>query len=295
MTICAVPALVGTVYTIGTWSAGDAAPVIDTSNNEWSVTQEQGLMHSPAPRTNVIDREQSDGVFDGDTWLPGRAILLAGVVKSPDFPTLYAAMRTVRGLLTAGSRRQALHAAYPDISVQTIVRRDGETLVDKTVNRNPSATFSLVLYAPDPNLYSDALHSASTGVFAASGGRAYPTAYPDAYGAAGTSGIVTVANAGDATTFPVITISAGSGPLVNPSITEVGGLALVFSLSMNAGDTLTIDTGARTVLLNGAGARPWPIANGTLGCAPGNTQLLFGATSAAIDASMSVTYRDAYQ
>lgn len=292
-----VPTLVGVTYTIGSWSASDANPgVTDAAGNKWHITSEIGLMHSPAPRTNVVDREQSDGVFDGDTWLPGRSVVLEGVVRSPDFPTLYTAMRTLRGLLTAGSRRLPLVAAFPDLTLQTVVRRDGETLVDKLPSpRHPTATFSLVLYAPDPNLYGGTVQSASTGASTPSGGRAYNWAPPRAYGGAGTAGLITVTNNGDATTYPIITISAGSGPLVNPVITIPGGLGLVFNLTLNAGDVLVIDTGARTVVLNGTAPRTWPLTSGTLGAGPGNTQYLFTATTADPTALMSVSWRDAYQ
>lgn len=293
---CAIPELLGTTYTVGSWSASDVGSgFLDSAGNHWSVTNEQGLMHTPAFRTNVVDREQSDGVFDGDAWLPGRSITLEGAVRSPDFPTLYAAMRSVRSLLVAGDRRQPLVVAYPDVTIQAIVRKDGECLIDKTVSRHPSATFSLLLYAPDPALYGSTLQSAATGVFIASGGRAYPDAYNDAYGAAGTTGIVDVVNNGNMLTYPLITISAGSGPLVNPTVTIFGGLSLVFALTMNAGDTLTIDTQARTVLLNGTGARQWPTTSGTLACPAGSTPLLFTAASSAVDASLSAQWRDAYQ
>lgn len=295
MTVCAVPTVVGTTYSIGSWSAADALPgVTDAAGNVWSIQDEKGLMHTPAFRTNVVDREQSDGVFDGPAWLPGRTIVLDGVIRSPDFPTLYAAMRTVRGLLAGLTRTAPLVAAYPDITIQTVVRKDGECLVDKIQSAHPIATFSMLLYAPDPTLYGATLQSASTGVFAASGGRAYAKAYPVAYGPGSSTGLIAVTNNGDTTTYPIITITAGSGPLVNPTITELGGNALMFPFTMNAGDVLVVDTGARTVLLNG-GARAFPLANATLGCGPGATQLLFSAVSSAVGASMSVAWRDAYE
>jgi hypothetical protein len=203
-------------------------------------------------------------------------------------------MRTARALLVAGTRLQPLVAAYPDITVQTIVRKDGECLIDKVQSAHPIATWSMLLYAPDPTLYGSILQSGTTGVFAASGGHAYPRAFPDAYGNPGTAGTVTVTNNGDTTTYPIITLTAGSGQLVNPTITIPGGAALIFNMTMNAGDVMVVDTGARTVLLNG-GARTWPLTSGTLGCPAGSTRLLFTATAAAAGASMSATWRDAYQ
>lgn len=293
---CQIIPAVGTIYTIGSWSADDysTSGFQDAAGNYWSVTSETGLLHTPAMRTNVIDREQSDGEFDGDVWVPGRSITLEGTLRSLSMPALYTAMRQLRGLLVAGSRRQTLVAAFPDLTLQCLVRKDGETLIDKEQHSQPLASWSLVLYAPDPNLYGGTLQSASTTVFVAFSGRAYPLAFPRAYGSSGTAGTVSVTNNGDVTTYPVITISAGAGPMVNPTITAFGGLSLVFNLSLNAGDVLTIDTGQRTVTLNGTAARTWPLITGTLGCPPGVTQLLFNAFSADPTATMSATWRDAY-
>lgn len=296
MTVCISPPTVGTVYTIGSWSAGDAVPVIDEFGNQWSITQEDGLQHSAAPRTNVVAREQSDGDFDGDAWQPGRSISLTGQIKSPTMPLLYDAIARMRALLVAGPRRLPLVVAQPNVTVQTIVRRDAETTVDKDKSTQPSASFTLVLYSADSNLYgADPEQGASTGVFSASAGRAYPLVYPRVYGPSGTDGVVAVTNNGNTDTFPIIVLSAGTGPMVNPQVTLVGGLTLLFTTTLNAGDTLTIDTGARTVLLNGTAARNWPLPSGTLPCpGPGVSQLLFNAFTSSPGAEMSVTWRDAY-
>lgn len=280
----------GITFTIGSWSAGMPG-VVDANNCVWYLTDYKGWAGSPAPRTNVVDREQSDGEFDGPVWQPGRQVTLDGKVVCPSNFVMHETMDVFNALLVAGSRTAAMTVIEPHLTRQAVVRRDAEN--DFTPVGNTDALFSLILYAPDSNRYSSTLHSGATTLYQASAGRAYPLAFPRAYGGSGTAGIVNITNAGNVTTYPVITITANAGPMVNPTVTAFGGLTLVFSLSLNAGDSLVIDTGLRTVLLNTA-ARAWPLTNGTLGCAPGITQFLFNAFSADPTAAMSVAWRDAY-
>lgn len=282
----------GITFAIGSWGAGMPVPVQDSLGCLWYLTDYKGWAGSPAPRTNVIDREQSDGEFDGPVWQPGRQITLDGKVVCPSNFVMHEAMDTFNALLVAGSRTATMTATEPHVTRQAVVRRDAEN--DITPVGNTDAEFSLILYAPDSIRYGSTLKTGSAGVFAASAGRAYPLAFPRAYGGAGTAGIVNIINAGNMTTYPIITINAGSGPMVNPSVTAFGGLTLTFPLSFNAGDQLVVDTGQRTVLLNGA-ARAWPLTAGTLGCPGGTTtQYLFNAFSADPTATMSVAWRDAY-
>jgi hypothetical protein len=267
------------------------APVIDSLGCVWYLTDYKGWAGSPAPRTNVIDREQSDGQFDGPAWQPGRQITLDGKVICPSNYVMHEAMDMFNALLVAGSRTGTMTAVEPHLTRQAVVRRDAEN--DFTPVGNTDALFSLILYAPDSNRYGSVLNTASTGVFQASSGRAYPLAFPRAYGAGSSAGTVTITNNGNVTTYPIITLNAGSGPMVNPSVALFGGLTLTFALSMNAGDQLVVDTGQRTVQLNTA-ARAWPLTSGTLGCDPGTSQYLFNAFSADPTATMSVAWRDAY-
>lgn len=281
----------GTTFTIGSWGAGSLVPVVDSNGCAWYLKDSKGWSGSPAPRATPVDREQSDGVFDGPAWQPGRQITLEGTVLCPSNAAMHLAADVASGILVAGSRTGTLTVTEPALTRQAVVRRDAETLFD-FAGWN-AATFSLILYAPDSTRYSSTLHSGTTGIYQTSAGRGYPLAFPRAYGGSGTAGIVTVTNAGNLTTYPIITINAGSGTMVNPSVTAFGGLTLTFTQTLNAGDSLVIDTGQRSVLLNTA-ARAWPLTTGTLGCPPGSTQLLFNAFSANPTATMSVTWRDPY-
>jgi hypothetical protein len=185
----------GITFTISSWGAGMPAPVIDSLGCVWYLTDYKGWAGSPAPRTNVIDREQSDGQFDGPAWQPGRQITLDGKVICPSNYVMHEAMDMFNALLVAGSRTGTMTAVEPHLTRQAVVRRDAEN--DFTPVGNTDALFSLILYAPDSNRYGSVLNTASTGVFQASSGRAYPLAFPRAYGAGSSAGTVTITNNGD--------------------------------------------------------------------------------------------------
>lgn len=80
------------------------------------------------------------------------------------------------------------------------------------------------------------------------------------WGVPGTNGVMALLNSGTAPAWPVLTISAGANPLVNPVITDQAtGRQLRYTGTLLAGNVLIIDTSpfARTVLLGSADRRPF--------------------------------------
>lgn len=74
------------------------------------------------------------------------------------------------------------------------------------------------------------------------------------WGIPGTNGVMSLANAGTAESWPLFRISAGANSLVNPVITDQGsGRRLQYTGTLSPGDVIVIDTNpfARTVLLSG--------------------------------------------
>ncbi|WP_406412055.1 phage tail family protein [Streptomyces halstedii] len=118
------------------------------------------------------------------------------------------------------------------------------------------------------------------------------------FGAVGSAGGMSVNNDGDADTHPVIEFR---GPVLRPSLTNLRtGDVLEYDLPLAAGDVLTVDTQAGTVMLNGAAsrlytvtARSTPEEQFTLGC--GTTDLIFRAAPDSNPAgTVLVRYRAAY-
>lgn len=104
--------------------------------------------------------------------------------------------------------------------------------------------------APDPFLRSATVHTASAGLPSPTAGFTFPVTFPVTFGASA-GGSMAVVNAGDYIAYPVITVT---GPVLNPRVTWTGtGQFFAVNLALGAGDTLTIDMGARQVTLNGSG------------------------------------------
>lgn len=134
-------------------------------------------------------------------------------------------------------------------------------------------------------------------------------AWPLEFGTPGSTGALSVTNAGDAPAHPVIEFR---GPVERPSLTKTGtGETLEYDLPLAAGDVLTVDTGAGTVLLNQTASRlgaastrsvpeqtftlaPGELVGGAL--VPTTTPLIFRAAPGSTDpaASVTVRWRSAY-
>jgi hypothetical protein len=145
------------------------------------------------------------------------------------------------------------------------------------------------LHATDPRLYGPTF--ASTVVLAnPSAGVKFPVTFPLSFGSGGTS-TVSITNTGNISMNPIITIT---GPVTTPVIeNETSGLLLQFAnpaqtgYTLNAGDTLVINTDAHTVFYYPSGAtsgesvRSWLVFGSSWwNLAPGNNTIQFTSQDA---------------
>lgn len=114
------------------------------------------------------------------------------------------------------------------------------------------------LTCPDPLIYDTATQAVSAGLPSPTAGLGFPVAFPVGFGASA-GGSLQVANGGNETFYPVWTFT---GPITWPSIT-LGAFSLGFQVTLGAGDTLTVDTGAKTAVLNGTASRAGTIITGS--------------------------------
>ena len=287
--------------TATTWSIGSSfvaveggTPAPDVSGCLWFIEHVKGWHGSPAPRTTVIDREQADGTFDGPSFQPGRVVAMDGWVEAPNQSSLITAMDQLAALLVAGSRTDVLVGNEVSLSRQMNVRRDGETLIDPL--NTVTAIFSILLYASDPVKYSTVLNHALTGLYTGADGNTFPLAFPLAFGALGSQGLVTVHNAGNLDAYPVLTLTADSvNPLVNPQVRLVGGSLIRLALTVPAGNFVVIDLAEGAVLLNGVASRYTSMTpdSDLFSLPPGDSQLLFTADSG-LGATLDAAWRDPY-
>jgi hypothetical protein len=148
--------------------------------------------------------------------------------------------------------------------------------------------------APDPLIYSSTLHTQSTGLPSPTAGLTFPVTFNVTFGAS-TGGSMSVTNAGNFTSPPVITIT---GPVTNPTISlPASGAFMKFNISLGASDVLVIDMAARTVTLNGTASRYNTVSTGSSwwGIVPGTSSIGVASTdSAAVTATFTVAWRDAW-
>lgn len=143
----------------------------------------------------------------------------------------------------------------------------------------------------DPRRYRLTEHTATATLCTVSGGVDYPLTYPLEYGTA-TAAATVVANDGGANTPLVVTFN---GPLTNPQL-QSPDWRLGFDLNLTAGESLVVDTGAGTALLDGTADRMYtvrPTSDPLELCTipPGGTTLTL--TAADGTGTATVTHRDA--
>lgn len=148
-------------------------------------------------------------------------------------------------------------------------------------------TVAVELVATDPRIYAAAESSGSTGFPSGGTGRTYPRTYPRVYGAAGTGGVVSAENAGS---VAVPWQAQITGPWTNPTITHVGlGLTLTINVTLDAGQTLNIDSGERSILLGGTASRYGSLVQPAswFDLEPGSNEIRFGGAAGSGGAVLS--------
>ena len=129
------------------------------------------------------------------------------------------------------------------------------------------------------------------------GGLTYPLSYPLTYGTAGSPNNGLATNFGYEPADPVLVFT---GPLDTPRVVNVTATrSLEFDLALGSGQTLAVDVGRGTVLLDGATDRLTSRTNSSVPVPewqlePGSNDLTLLAASFGAGASVSVTWRSTY-
>lgn len=159
------------------------------------------------------------------------------------------------------------------------------------------ATLSLQFECSDPRRYSLGENSwRLTMPVPTASGLVYPLAYPLDYGTEQSPSTGFLVNDGNVIT-PVRLVF--DGPIENPGIiNNTLGVKLQFNISLDTGETLTVDTRTGTVLLNNEADRLYtrtvtssPIFS--FGLAPGVNNMQMLASSWDVPSGLSVIWRDA--
>lgn len=286
---------VGAKYTL-TGPSGVAAVFNDvTDPNYVGMLTEITGFDSPEVRESADEYVQADGGVHGDFFYGRRPVTLSGILLNP----IDAADRNARqNKLSSASDAMRADAVLDWTNSggarQFIsLRRQQPLRVTGTWQKE----FQAAMVAADPRIYSYALNGLEVTAAAAgaTSGRAFPEGYNIDYGPSAPNGQVLVTNAGNATSYPLLTVT---GPGSNPTISNLTtGQAISLIYTLGVGDTLTIDTLNRTVILNGTTSRYGSVDflnTSWWGVAPGVNDIRIAFTGFSTGAKLRVDWRDAW-
>lgn len=265
--------------------------VVDAVGVAWVLTGLDGW-DSPDTRTMQYAERQADhGSWAGPTYLTARVLTLTGTIVALDQPTLETAMEQLRAAVGIADVTLTVWETVPK---QCTVRRSGKLLIQRQTDR--TATYSVLVTAPDPRRYSSTLQQATTGMPATAGGLVLPVTTPVTIPTSSAGGSITAANAGSMATRPLLTITgAVAQPTVIVQHPDGTTATLSYSDVLTDGDMLVLDCDAHTAVLNGSASRrrylsgPWPeIGPGT------SVSLLFRAASGDATATLTAAWRSAW-
>lgn len=238
---------------------------IDDNGVDWVVYEDRGWFEPVDERVFDSDKPAGHGTYSAPNLDAARVITLTGCARAPDSVAADNARNKFNALCKRGHLFQLL-VEEPVVNKVAYVKRAGGSL------RNTKPTqfdFQLILAAPDPQKYGADVSTISVGLAQdAPGGIKWngPAGstgiqWGGPIGATGiqyqtgngVTGVMQLLNegTGDAPVRFVIT-----GPVTTPSIVNTGtGATITYSGTVNAGQTLVIDTGTGEVALDGADRR----------------------------------------
>lgn len=238
-----------------TWQLGDLPlNARDDTGVEWIITAEAGWWSAPPRRIHHTEVPYADGALRTRSYARPRVITFEGAVIAPTRPELDRQLSRLAALCTLGGLETLTDGTYTtevEVSDSPDIVRLNST----------SAKFQLTVIAPDPKKYagpqmfSTPLAAATGGLdWATGGGLDWATGGGLDWGLVTSIGQLTIENPGTAETWPVFTISSGSGTVTNPRIRAISlGREITYGgvLGSSSTVTLTVDPLNRTVLANG--------------------------------------------
>jgi len=285
-------------------------PIIPANAAWCNVERVQGLGSLPPARPETFDRPRRHGQTNRTQFYGGRVIDVAG-----RYLTNPAVGGTDADIVNSLDQLKGALAFSGDHDVKVTFRRTGREEDEFVMarlhggldaeyepRRHAVMLWGLQLLAADPRIYSDVLKTASYDPTAAGSGFGADMTTDGGSDLVGgivfgtpTTGFLNVQNQGN---FPTPVELEVNGPSTNPQIVNVTrGLSIVTTgVTLGSADVLVVDTGARTVLLNGV-SRPDLLdvsATSWWEAAPGdNLTQLVGTGHVGGDTLLTARWRDA--
>jgi hypothetical protein len=190
------------------------------------------------------------GSYAGSKFARERIVTWVGTLNPEDLDSWSTVLKQIRKATTISSEEKLLTIRTID---ETLTSYASVTARSLPGNRRYGAArignLAIQFTCSDPRKYSESDYICSISFpDLGSSGLVYPLTYPLDYGTASSGGTGSYSNDGDA---PLPVIYVVHGPTENPRITNnTTGMHMSFSITLTAGETLSINTANSTVLLN---------------------------------------------
>lgn len=265
---------------------GSGLPFVD-------ITRVQGL-DSPPFRETYRDHEGEDGGFLDAEFEKGRDIILEG--------TIYADSGSIEDYLDdikanfAPVQSPVPFYLYPAGSEERVifVKPRGVRYDWDTARRIGMTGIQFMAYAEDPRIYTNTLLSYTISFGGETGiGLDFSFGFDVDFGGGATPAGANVLNSGNRSTPVVFVIT---GPVTNPVVgNTTAGKTMRFTIELGATDTLTVDTGNRTVYLNGNISRRYVLTSPEwFFIEPGTNQIIFGGATGT-GSQVNLQFRSAWR
>lgn len=265
---------------------------VETSGVQWVLENVKGWGGSPASTISPQPKPRQRGAWGGLAYRKARSVVISGTCACPTPDLAWDALDRLNDADFDDDTTVRITESGRELSAT--VRRDGEVL--PAWMGDTAFSYSLQLVAVDPRKMGADL-TASTSLPSTTGGLTWPVSWPLIWPATTVTGQVSLTNPGNEVGPVTLRID---GPVTGPSITHVGsGLSLTFStsLTLNAGEFVTVDMERREVLAQGQSAASrakWVTSRGWSGFEPGVNTWAFSAAGGGTG-TLQVTATPAWQ
>lgn len=248
-------------------------------------------------RETQRDHEGDDGGFIDAEFEKGRDLALTGTVfaSGASMETFLDSLKDNWGPSTV---LIPLYFQAPGVSERLLLVKPLGVAYDwDSLRRLGEATIQFRAFAEDPRIYSSTLVSQSLNLGATVyTGFGFDLGFSFGFGGVSTTtDAVIVTNTGNRPTPPLFTIT---GPVINPRIlNETLSKEMIFNTTLAAGETLIVDTKAKTVRLNGTTNRRNTLlsANSWFYLAKGDNTIRYRAESSDPTSSLNIQFRPAWR
>lgn len=255
-----------------------------------------GLADNPDVATSDRRRLRRHGLHPGDDWLLGREIIIPVEITADDTTTWESNLSAIKQAMNVDpdAGEDALVFQVPGVAgggKRLVYARPRGYTVPVDLNyyyEIPIVTLRFETTSPDI-LDSTATTVTSPILTGGSSGASWSFTWPLTWGTLFTTSFFTT-NTGTRAAEWTATIP---GPVTNPYLTHVGqGRTLEFTIDIPAGNTLTVDSATRTVLLDGSANRYSTLTGTWWTLTPGSNELSYGADAGT--STVEIVYRSTW-